>query len=92
MGPVMQSHKLLVMNNIHLVLLKNIYVKLRPIVKTFTFNMPRQMKQTFHIISVKSIGKRPAPNSIHEHRMTSVSVDLIGAFWWAMKRELYGIV
>ena len=36
--------------------------------------------------------QRPASNPFHELSMTSVSIDVIGAFWQAVKRELYGIV
>ena len=43
-------------------------------------------KQTNHIIILEPINKRPALNHFHELSMTSVSIDVIGAFWGAMKR------
>ena len=48
--------------------------------------------QTNHIISLEPISKKPASNPFHEVSMTSVSIDVIGAFWQAVKRELYKIV
>ena len=49
-------------------------------------------KQATHIISFGPISKRPESNSFHELSMTSVSIDVIGLFWRATKRKLYGIV
>ena len=45
------------------------------------------IKQGIHIISLEPINKRPASNSFHEFSMTSLSINVIGAFWRAMKRK-----
>ena len=49
-------------------------------------------KQRNHIIYFEPISKRLTSNSIHELSMTSVWIDVIGAFWRATKRKLYRIV
>ena len=49
-------------------------------------------KQIIHIISFEPITSKASANSFHEFSMTSVSIDVIGEFWRAMKRELIDIV
>ena len=46
-------------------------------------------EKRIHIISFEPNSKRPAKNSFHELSVTSVSVDVIGAFWQVTKREFY---
>ena len=50
------------------------------------------LKQTIHIISFEPITSKASANSIHELSVTSVSIDVIGEFWRATKRELVDIV
>ena len=50
-----------------------------------------QLKQKIHIISSQPIRRRSSTNSFHDLSMNSVSIDVIGEFWWAMKRELVRI-
>ena len=49
-------------------------------------------KQIIHIISFEPITSKASANSFHELSMTSVSIDVIGEFWRATKRELVDIV
>ena len=46
-------------------------------------------KQKIHIISSQPIRRRSSANYFHELSMNSVSIDVIGEFWFwgAMKRE-----
>ena len=43
-----------------------------------------------HTISFEPISKSPVSNSVNEFSMARMSIDLIGAFWRTVKRELYG--
>ena len=58
--------------------------------KCFLNFMPS--KQVIHIISFEPITSKASANSFHELSMTSVSIDVIGEFWRATKRELVDIV
>ena len=49
-------------------------------------------KQIIHIISFEPITSKASANSFHELSMTLVSIDMIGEFWRATKRELVDIV
>ena len=49
-------------------------------------------KQIIHIISFEPITSKASANSFYELSMTSVSIDVIGEFWRATKRELVDIV
>ena len=49
-------------------------------------------KQKIHIISFQPISRRSSANSFHELSINSVSIDVIGEFWQATKREFVGIV
>ena len=49
-------------------------------------------KQIIHIISFEPITSEASANSIHELSITSVSIDVIGEFWRATKKELVDIV
>ena len=44
------------------------------------------------MISFEPITSKASANSFHELSMTSVSIDVIGEFWRAKKRELVHIV
>ena len=44
-------------------------------------------KQINHIISLEPISKRPVLNPFHKLSMISASIDVIGAFWRAMKEN-----
>ena len=53
----------------------------------------QRLKQLFpRIISFEPISSTSSTNSFHELSMTSVSIDVIGEFWRATKRELVWIV
>ena len=64
------------------------FVTLQLVLVVFSLNT----KQIIHIISFGPITSKSSANSFHELSMTSVSIDLIGEFWRATKRELVDIV
>ena len=43
-------------------------------------------------MSFEPISERLTAKSIHELSVESVWIDMIRTIWWAMPRELYGIV
>ena len=60
--------------------------------KTFSLTKIIKTTQRIHIISFEPISSRSSANSFHELSMNSVSIDVIGEFWWVTKRKLVGIV
>ena len=57
-----------------------------------TWQTKTKSKQIIHIISFEPITSKASANSFNELSMTTVSIDVIGEFWRAMKRELVDIV
>ena len=56
----------------------------------FELNPCTAMKQVFYIISLEPINKWSMSKSFHEPSVKLVRFDMIGTFWRATMRELYG--
>ena len=53
--------------------------------------MGSKWKQTILIISSQPISRRSSANSFHELSINFLSIDVIGEFWRATKRDLVRI-
>ena len=65
----------------------HVYINIHPT----NFHNKSSLKQRIRIISSQPISRRSLANSFHDLSMNSVSIDVIGEFWRATKRELVRI-